>query len=62
MKFTTRDQYKATVTASLGEYAAEHDIEAIVDATSVPGPKRGWQQVVDTDMFWQIVSLNAASA
>lgn len=73
MRYTTKtDAIEQAILPALGEYAADHDIDAIFDEafayridTNDRGQElldsAGYEQTVDTDDFWAIVAKHATA-
>lgn len=59
MTFTTRAEAENYITTSLGEYAADHDVEAIADRLyDIAGGT--WDiQHINHDIFWAVVADHA---
>lgn len=56
MIYTTKtDAMEQEILPALGEYASEHDLDAIFDR-AFTWTGRGYEQTVSTDEFWEIVT------
>ena len=67
--FTTMDEARDYVTSTLGEYAAEHDVDAIADTiTEWSGGKLALKaeyaedEAGASDAYWAVVEANAKAA
>ena len=60
INFTSdRDVREQMVLPALGEYAAEHDVDAIVSEVILGWDERGNAVLVEDDEFWTIVERHA---
>jgi len=58
INFTSRQDAIREITSTLGEYADQHDIEAIADE-ALTTDASGYSIIEDENRFWEIVAKHA---